>query len=322
MRKIAIATTGGDFPGANAAIRAITRLGISNNIQVIGFEAGWDGLANNNYQTLTKRSVGGLLHQGGTFLRTSRSNVLRSEEGRETVAENLRLNDVDGFFVIGGNGSFAAAEALAPHIDIPFIGIPGSIDNDIYGTDETIGFDTAVNTAVSQIDKIRDTASSHDRIFITEVMGRENGFIALNTGIAVGATLILVPEEEVARADIYRTIRKNAAKGKKSGIIVSAEGVNMDIRELASDIERETKSTVRINILGYTQRGGSPTARSRLLANLFVKEGMETILTEPETNKVTCLSEGDVVCKNMTDIVGKEHKIDLEMLDYYRVLAS
>ncbi|MHA2501665.1 MAG: ATP-dependent 6-phosphofructokinase [Candidatus Kariarchaeaceae archaeon] len=324
MKKIGIATTGGDAPGMNAAIRAITRLASAHDIDVIGFEAGWDGLFANRYQKLTKRSVGGILHQGGTILRTSRSKVLHTEEGREKCAENLLINDIDGFFVIGGNGSMMAANLLSQHIShVPFIGIPGSIDNDVFGTDETFGFDSAVNTAVGQIDKIRDTAQSHDRIFITEVMGRKHGFIALDVGIAVGASYILVPEEPAADQidDILATIRSNQDVGKKSGIIVAAEGVDMDCRDLASVIERQTDTTVRINILGYSQRGGSPTARSRLLATLYAKEGVRQILENP-SNQMMGLTKGEIVGRNLDDIVGKERVINMSRLQYYRVLAS
>ena len=323
MKRIAVATTGGDAPGMNAAIRAITRIGISKNLQVIGFKDGWDGLVKNDYVILTKRSVGGILHQGGTILRTSRSSVLRTQEGLEQAAENIKLNDIDAFFVIGGNGSFAAANLLSKHTNIPFIGIPGTIDNDVYGTNETIGFDTAVNSAVKQIDNIRDTANSHNRIFITVVMGRKNGFIALNTGIAVGASLILIPEESVSNQidNIITVIKKNQAAGKKSGIIVAAEGIDIDIRELAEIIKKETSSKVRVNILGYTQRGGNPTARSRLLANLFVKYGIETIFSQ-EGSFVMTLDKGSIKPKPISEIIDKERKIDLELLDYYKILSS
>jgi len=268
MKRIALVTSGGDAPGMNAAIRAVTRLAHIKGIDVIGFERGWDGIITNTYRVLTPRSVGGIIQQGGTILYTSRSQQFRKTKGQQAAAKMLDKNKIDGLVVVGGNGSFSAAYEFSKSTNVLIVGMPATIDNDVYGTDETIGFDTAVNTALTEIDKIRDTAISHERIFIAEVMGRTRGFLATTIGLTAGAELILVPEVKTDEKKIAKRLAENTRKGKKSGIIVAAEGIG-DTRKLAADIEKQTGSEVRLSILGYAQRGGSPTARSRLLANLF-----------------------------------------------------
>lgn len=320
MRSIGVVTSGGDAPGMNAAIRAVVRIAYSKNFQVLGFERGWDGLITNTFRPLTSRSVGGILQLGGTVLYTSRCPQFRKREGIRKAAETLALNNVDGLIVIGGNGSFKGALELSKETDTLIVGIPATIDNDVFGTDETIGFDTAVNTAVTEIDKIRDTAISHERIFIVEVMGRKRGFLALTVGLTVGAEIILVPEVEYEKENIFETLKENSAKGKKSGIIVAAEGIG-DTRKLAKEIEENTGAEVRLSILGYAQRGGNPTARSRLLANLFANKAVELLLKK-QGNRIVGLQKGRITSIELEKSYKKEKPLDLSLLQLAKILAT
>ena len=320
MKKIAVVTSGGDAPGMNATIRAITRVAYSKGLKVLGFERGWNGLMKNDCKPLTPRSVGGILGLGGTILYTARSPQFKTKEGIKKAAKTLTQNNVNGLVVIGGNGSFHGVYELNKETDALIVGVPASIDNDIYGTDETVGFDTAVNTAVTEIDKIRDTAISHERIFIIEVMGRKRGFLALEAGITAGAEVILVPELEVKQEDILYTIKENDAKGKKSSIIVAAEGVG-DTRQLAREIEEQTGSEVRLSVLGYAQRGGSPTARSRLLACLFGNKAVE-LLSEGQGSKIVGLQNGKITAIGFEESCKNEKPLDLKLLKLAKVLAT
>ena len=253
MKTIGIVTSGGDAPGMNAAIRAVTRIASSKNLQVLGFERGWEGLITNNCRPLTPRSVGGIIQLGGTILHTSRSLEFKTPEGVNKAAETLASKNLDALVVIGGNGSLHGALDLSRETDSLIVGVPASIDNDVFGTDETIGFDTALNTAVNEIDKIRDTAISHERIFIVEVMGRARGFLAATVGLTVGAEIILVPEVKVETKKIIERLEENSAKGKKSGIIVAAEGIG-DTRKLGEDIEKETQTEVRLTVFNNARQ--------------------------------------------------------------------
>jgi 6-phosphofructokinase 1 len=304
----------------NAAIRAITRIAYSKNLQVLGFEKGWEGLLTNTFRPLTPRNVGGIIQLGGTILLTSRCPAFKKEEGIKKAAETLALNNVDGLVVIGGNGSFKAALDLSKQTDTLIVGVPATIDNDVFGTDETIGFDTAVNTAVTEIDKIRDTAISHERIFIVEVMGRTRGFLASTVGLTVGAETILVPEVKYKKEEILKTIKENSDKGKKSGIIVAAEGIG-DTSKLAKEIEKHTGEEVRLSILGYAQRGGNPTARSRLLASLFADKAVK-LLSEEQGSRIVCLQNGRITSMELEKSCKKEKPLDLNLLKLARVLAT
>ena len=319
MKTIGVITTGGDAPGMNAVIRAVTRIAHLKNLQVLGFERGWEGLLTNTFKHLTPRSVGGIIQLGGTMLHTLRCPEFRTSKGIEKAAETLALNCVDGLVVIGGDGSFRGAFDLSRKSDTLLVGIPATIDNDVFGTDETVGFDTAVNTAVAEIDKIRDTAISHERIFIVEVMGRERGFLALNVGITVGAEVILIPENECKLEDILEIIRENTHKGKRAGIIVAAEGVG-DNSKLAKEIEMRTGSEVRLSILGYAQRGGSPTARSRLLASLFAEKAVE-LLCQEQGNRVVGLQNGAITCIELEKSCKTQKPIDLSLLKLAEMLS-
>lgn len=312
MRRIGIVTSGGDAPGMNAAIRAVARIAYSKNLEVLGFERGWEGLMTNTFRLLTPRSVSGIIQLGGTILHTSRSPQFKKKEGIRKAANNLVMNKVDGLAVIGGDGSFKGALELSKETSSLMVGVPATIDNDVFGTDETIGFDTAVNTAVAEIDRIRDTAISHERVFIVEVMGRTRGFLASTVGLTVGAEIILVPEAKTEKERIVKRLAENSAKGKRSGIIVAAEGIG-DTRKLGREIEKSTGTEVRVSVLGYAQRGGSPTARSRLLASLFANEAVN-LLSEGRENRVVGLQKGEVTSTELEKSCENEKPLDLSLL--------
>jgi len=269
IKRIGVLTSGGDSPGMNAAIRAVVRTGIYHNLEVYGIVKGYHGLIHNMMQEMGKRSVSNIIQRGGTILRTARSKEFMTVEGRKLAYEHLKMNQIDALVVIGGDGTFTGAKVFNEEFDFPIVGLPGTIDNDLYGTDFTIGFDTAVNTVVDAVDKIRDTASSHDRLFIIEVMGRDAGFIALRSGIATGAEKILIPETVTYIDDLIDKLRNDWSQNKTSGIIIVAEGddfggaieVSKKINELFPEYE------TRVSILGHIQRGGSPTASDRMLAS-------------------------------------------------------
>jgi 6-phosphofructokinase 1 len=320
LKTIGLVTSGGDAPGMNAAIRGIVRIAYSKNFEVLGFERGWEGLLTNTFRKLTPRSVGGILHLGGTILHTARCSEFKEDEGLKRAAANLAANNIYGLVVIGGNGSFKGALDLSKITDALIIGVPASIDNDVFGTDETIGFDSAVNTAVTEIDKIRDTAISLERIFIVEVMGRTRGFIALIVGITAGAEIVLVPEIKCENEKIITTIREFREKGKKSAIIVAAEGIG-DTRHLASEIEKATGAEVRLSVLGYTQRGGNPSTRSRLLANLFANEAVE-LLSRGQGNCAVVLQNGKIGSIGLEESCKTKKPLDVDLLELAKTLAA
>jgi len=317
---ISVVTSGGDAPGMNAAIRAVVRIAHSKGYQICGFERGWEGLITDAHRPLTPRSVGGIIQLGGTILLTSRCPEFMKKKGIKKAAKTLARNKIDGLVVIGGNGSFNGAHELSKKTGTQIVGIPATIDNDVYGTDETIGFDTAANTAVTEIDKIRDTAISHERVFIVEVMGRTRGFLASTVGLTVGAETILVPEVKYDKTAILKTLKENSAKGKRSSIIVAAEGVG-DTRKLAEEIEQASGSEVRLSIIGYAQRGGSPTARSRLLANLFANKAVE-LLAKKRGNRVVGLLNGRITSIELEQSCKHEKTLDLSLLKLANVLAT
>ncbi|MDH5634459.1 MAG: 6-phosphofructokinase [Candidatus Bathyarchaeota archaeon] len=320
MKKIGVATTGGDAPGMNAAIRAIVRVASTRNLEVVGFQRGWEGLMKNYSRPLTSRSVGGILQLGGTVLHTVRCPEFTTKKGVRKAAQTLSTNRIDGLVVIGGNGSFNGALDLGRETDTLIVGVPATIDNDVYGTDETIGFDTAVNTAVTEIDKIRDTAISHERTFIVEVMGRTRGFLALTAGLTSGAEIVIVPEIKSKKENIFQTLKENSRKGKKSSIIVKAEGAG-DASLLAKEIEGRMRSEVRISVLGYAQRGGSPTARSRLLASLFGSKAVELLLNG-ERNRIVGFQNGRISTVSLEKSCETEKPLDLNLLFLANVLAT
>lgn len=320
LKTIGVITTGGDAPGMNATIRAVTRIAHSKNLQVLGFERGWEGLLTNTFKHLTPRSVGGIIQLGGTMLHTSRCPEFKTAACVEKAAETLAADHVDGLVVIGGNGSFKGALELSRKSSTLMVGVPATIDNDVFGVDESIGFDTAVNTAVGAIDKIRDTAISHERVFVVEVMGRERGFLALSVGISVGAEVILIPEEECKLETIIEVISENTRKGKRAGIIVAAEGVGNN-STLAKEIEKRTHSEVRLSILGYAQRGGSPTARSRFLASIFAEKAVE-LLCQEQGSRVVGLQDGAVTSIDLKKSCAAQKPIDLRLMKLAEMLST
>jgi len=319
LKRIGVVTSGGDAPGMNAAIRAIVRLAHTRHLEVLGFERGWEGLMTNTFRPLGPRSVSGIINQGGTMLYTTRCPEFKKREAVLKAAETLDRNDVYGLVVIGGTGSFKGALELSRESDIAIIGVPATIDNDVFGTDETIGFDTAVNTAVSEIDKIRDTAMSHERIFIVEVMGRTRGFLAITVGLTVGSEIILVPEVKFETHELIESIEASRRRGKKSNIIVAAEGIGKT-RTLAKQIEEHTKSEVRLSVLGYAQRGGSPTARSRYLACLFGDRAVDLILNG-ERNKIVGLLGDNITTVDLEESAKSTKPLDLNLLQLAKELA-
>ncbi|MHA6280316.1 6-phosphofructokinase [Salinimicrobium sp. CAU 1759] len=281
VRKIGVLTSGGDAPGMNAAIRAVTRSCAYYNIECIGIYRGYQGLIEGEFELLTARSVRNIINKGGTFLKSARSKEFRTKEGRAKAFKNLQNAEVDALVVIGGDGTFTGAIHLQQEHGIPVVGIPGTIDNDINGTDYTIGYDTALNTVVDAIDKIRDTASSHDRLFLIEVMGRDAGDIALNAGIGAGAEEILIPEEDMGIERMMDSLKKSRQSGKTSSIIVVAEGEKSgkNIFELAEFIgENLTDYDIRVSVLGHIQRGGAPSCYDRVLASKLGVGAVEAIM--------------------------------------------
>jgi 6-phosphofructokinase 1 len=265
IKHIGVLTSGGDAPGMNAAIRAVVRAAADRKWRVTGILRGYWGLINRETQPMNSRSVGGIINRGGTILRTVRCPEFKQATQRAHAYQHIRELGLEGLVVIGGNGSAAAAHEIHREIRLPVAVVPASIDNDVYGTDDTVGFDTAVNTAVTAIDQIRDTATSHERVFLIEVMGRHNGFIAVEVGLACGAEAVLVPEIPFRLDAIGRLLVNGKKRGKLSSILVMAEGAG-DSRKITERIRAKTGLRVRLSILGYIQRGGSPSARSRLLA--------------------------------------------------------
>jgi 6-phosphofructokinase 1 len=320
LKTIGVVTSGGDAPGMNAAIRAVVRVASGHGIRVLGFRRGWGGVVANEFMELTPRSVSGIIQLGGTILHTSRCKECETAGEQKKASGNLKKNRVEGLVVIGGDGSMRGARAMSKASGIPMVGVPASIDNDVYGTDETIGFDTAVNTSVSEIDKIRDTAVSHDRIFIVEVMGRQRGFIAAMVGLTVGAEATLVPEVKYNEEVLLKLIRENEAKGKKSAIIVAAEGVG-DTRKIAEDIEKGLGLEARLSIIGYAQRGGSPTARSRFLAAEFGNRAVELLLAG-NGNRVVGVQNGKITDISLEESCNNKKPIDLSILQLAKALST
>lgn len=279
VTKIGVLTSGGDAPGMNAAIRAVVRTGIYNNLEVYGIMRGYSGMIDNDIFKMESKSVANIIQRGGTILKTARCKEFYSVEGRKKAYESLKKHGINGLVIIGGDGSFRGAQIFSHEFDIPCIGLPGTIDKDIAGTDFTIGFDTAVNTAVEAIDKVRDTADAHDRLFIIEVMGRDSGYIALHSGIATGAENILIPEQKTDVEGVINALMEKHGRKKLVNIIVVAEGEAFGAVELAKVInERIPDQEVRVTILGHIQRGGSPSCFDRLIASRMGYSAVECLL--------------------------------------------
>jgi 6-phosphofructokinase 1 len=318
MKKIGVITSGGDAPGMNAAVRAVVRQAVFQSMEVIGIQRGFRGLLEDQFSVMTHRSVSGIINRGGTILKTGRCPEMKTQTGMNRAINTLKQLSIDGLVVIGGDGSLAAGTAISGH-GIPVVCIPGSIDNDIYGTDETIGFDTALNTAVEAIDKIRDTATSHERIFIVEIMGREHGFLTLAVGLAAGTEFVLIPEVKFSVKDICDELKKGSFREKKSIIIACAEGIGNPY-EVAKKIQDCSRLEVRVSSLGYIQRGGTPTARSRILASSFGAHAVE-LLRKGKKNRLVVLQKGRITDIPVAEAMGNEKTIDLSLYDLARQLS-
>ncbi|MBQ4803992.1 6-phosphofructokinase [Aquimarina sp. MMG015] len=313
VKNIAVLTSGGDAPGMNAAIRAVVRACSYYQVDCFGVYKGYEGLIHNEMEKLNARSVRNIINKGGTFLKSARSKDFRTEEGRKKAYDNLVKNNIDALIVIGGDGSFTGALKLSEEFSFPVVGIPGTIDNDINGTDYTIGYDTALNTVVEAIDKIRDTASSHNRLFLIEVMGRDAGDIALNAGIGAGAEEILIPEEDMGVDRLIESLKKSKKTGKTSSIIVVAEGdkSGKNIFELGEYVEENLADyEVRVSVLGHIQRGGSPSCYDRVLASKLGVGAVETLL-EGKSEVMIGIVHKKVQIVPLTTALGKRtHKHD------------
>ncbi|MDN5361105.1 MAG: 6-phosphofructokinase 1 [Moorella sp. (in: firmicutes)] len=318
MRTIGVLTSGGDAPGMNAAIRAVVRQAAALNMEVIGISRGYAGLIQGDFRRLNTGSVAGIIHRGGTILLTARSEEFRTEAGRATALDNLHREGIEGLVVIGGDGSFHGAIHLAKR-GIAVIGIPGTIDNDIAGTDYTIGFDTAVNTAVEAISRIRDTATSHERIFIIEVMGRRSGQIALAAGIAGGAESILVPEYPVNYDLVVEKLERGRHRGKLHSIIVVAEGVGSAL-EVGEEIARRTNLESRVTILGHIQRGGAPTAFDCMLASRLGARAVD-LLADGASSRMVGIAANELVDRDLEEVLQEKKSIDPDLYRLAEVLA-
>ncbi|MCL2485019.1 MAG: 6-phosphofructokinase [Endomicrobia bacterium] len=317
-KKIGIITSGGDAPGMNAAVRAVTRYGIYLGYQMIGIRRGFRGLLEDDFATLTLRSVSGIINTGGTILHTGRCPETKTKTGMNRAVNTIKELGIDGLIIIGGDGSLAAGNAISKH-GIKVINIPASIDNDICGTDETIGYDTALNTAVEAIDKIRDTATSHDRIFVVEIMGREHGFLTLDVGIAAGCEYIVVPEIKPDMKKLAEELTKGKERGKTSEIIAFAEGCGSSAA-FAKQVADMTGLEVRVSNLGYIQRGGRPSARTRILASKFGYAAVH-LFHNGEYNKLVGITNGKISSMPISKAIACEKKFDDKAFKILRNLS-
>jgi 6-phosphofructokinase 1 len=320
IKRLGVLTSGGDAPGMNAAIRAVTRAGIHNNLEIFGIRRGYQGMIDGDIFKLESQSVRGIIQYGGTILQTARCKDFFTAEGRKRAYKQLRNHEIDAVIVIGGDGSFTGATIMSKEYDIPFVGIPGTIDNDLYGTDYTIGYDTALNTVVSAVDKIRDTASSHNRIFFVEVMGKEAGFVALRSGIACGAEGILIPEVK-GQLERLRLLLAERGKMNKSSIILVAEGDDEGRAiDIAAKIQKEfPKFDIRTTILGHVQRGGSPSAFDRVTASRLGVAAIEALLDDQKSIMVG-LANNEIVHVPLNKTVKLHKDVNRELLDIADIL--
>ena len=319
IKKIGILTSGGDAPGMNAAIRAVVRAAIYNKLQVMGIMRGYDGLVKNDMYPMDSKSVSNIIQQGGTILKSARSKEFVTPEGRKMAFDNIKKNEIDALVVMGGDGTLTGAKIFGQEFNFPIVGIPCTIDNDLYGTSYTIGYDTALNTVVEMVDKIRDTASAHSRLFFIEVMGRDAGFLALRSGIASGAEAILVPEIDTDYDKLNKFLESGFKKQKSSSIVIVAEGGEKGgAMEIAKIVEqRHPEYDVRVTILGHVQRGGSPSAFDRVIASRMGVSAVEALLDDQKSVMIG-LVNNDMVYTPFNQILKHKKGLNpnlLEMLD-------
>ncbi len=322
IKRIAVMCSGGDAPGMNAAIRAVVRTGAQNDLHVYGISRGYEGMIEGEIKRLEPGDVANIMHKGGTILKTARSKGFRTKEGRRAAFETLSAHDIDAVVAIGGNGTLAGARIFQKEHDIAMIGLPGTIDNDLFGTDYSIGFDTAVNTAVEAVDRIRDTADSHNRLFFVEVMGRHSGYIALYTGIASGAGGILMPELKTDKDVLFQSLQKMMRRKKLFGLVVVAEGnENGDAQEVADLVaEKFTEYEVKVAVIGHLQRGGSPTASDRILASR-TGHGAVTGLLQGQSGVLCGIHNNEIQYVPFSDAIKKKKRIEKELLAMAEMLS-
>ena len=322
IKTVGVLTSGGDAPGMNACIRAITRTAIYNGMKVMGIYRGYEGLINGEIKEFTSESVSNTIQRGGTILKTARSMEFMTPEGMQKAYDNLVKFGIDALIVIGGNGSLTGAQKLAREYDYPVIGLPGTIDNDLYGTDSTIGYDTALNTIVDCVDKIRDTATSHDRIFFVEVMGRDAGFLAQNCAIAAGAEAAIIPEDQTDVDQLEQFISRGFRKSKNSSIVIVSESKKDGGAMYYADRVRKEypQYDVRVTILGHLQRGGTPTACDRILASRLGHASIEA-LKEGQRNVMVGIHNDQIVYVPIDRAIKKDKPIDKELIDVLGVLS-
>ena len=324
IKKIAVLTSGGDSPGMNTALRAVVRTCAYNNIECIGVFRGFQGLINDEIKVLNTRSVRGIINRGGTMLYSARSKEFRSKEGRIKAFENVKKHNIDALVIIGGDGSFTGGMIFQKEFNIPVIGIPGTIDNDLFGTTHTLGYDTALNTVMEAIDKIRDTAISHDRLFFVEVMGRDAGHIALNSGIAIGAQEILIPEQNKGIEELILSLRKSKKAGKTSSIVVVAEGdkTGSNVFELAKSVEQKFPDyEIKVSVLGHMQRGGSPSCFDRVLATRMGVKAVESLL-DGDFSKMVGVDQGKITLTPLKSALKGKSKINSELLRVSEIMNT
>lgn len=321
IKRVAVFTSGGDAPGMNAALRAVVRAASFHDLHVYGIYRGYEGLIDGDLKRLEKRSVGNIIHRGGTVLKTARSDRFRTPEGRKMAFESLQAFDIDALIAIGGDGTFTGADIFSKEYDVPILGIPGTIDNDLYGTDNTIGFDTALNTAVEAVDRIRDTADSHNRLFFVEVMGRNSGFIALNTGIGSGAESVLIPELDTPIESLIEQLRMNARRKKLFSVVIVAEGNKFGgASEIAEKVKEQFEYDARVTIIGHLQRGGSPTCLDRVLASRLGFHAVEGLI-HGQRNAMVGIVNDRIRFTPFEEAISKEKKIKNELIRMAEILA-
>lgn len=324
IKKIAVLTSGGDAPGMNAAIRSVVRTCAYYRIDCIGVYRGYQGLIEGDFVQMSARSVSSIINKGGTMLKSARSKEFMTVEGRKKAYDSLIAAEIDGLILIGGDGSFTGGLVFNKEYNFPLIGIPGTIDNDIFGTDYTIGYDTALNTVVEVIDKIRDTASSHNRLFFVEVMGRDAGFIALNAGIGAGAEEILIPEENLGLERLLESLKQSKRSGKSSSIVVVAEGdkLGKNVFELRDYIEENVPEyEVRVSVLGHMQRGGSPSCFDRVLASRLGVKAVELLL-DGNSNKMVGIVNTKIESCSFEEALSGNHDINKELIRVSDIMST
>jgi 6-phosphofructokinase 1 len=324
IKKVGVLTSGGDSPGMNAAIRAVVRTCAYHNIECIGIYRGYQGMIEGDFKEMGPRSVNNIVNKGGTILKSARSLEFKTPEGRKKAHENLTKAGIDGLVVIGGDGTFTGGLLFNTEFNFPVMGIPGTIDNDIFGTSHTLGYDTALNTVVDVIDKIRDTASSHNRLFFVEVMGRDAGHIALNAGIGAGAEEILIPEENLGLDRLLESLQKSKASGKSSSIVVIAEGdkIGKNVFELKDYVEANLPEyDVRVSVLGHMQRGGSPSCFDRVLASRLGVKAVESLI-EGKSNYMVGLQNDKVALTPLEQAIKGKTMIDRELLRVSEIMST